>query len=938
MSEARPYLVIIDGHAVAHRNYHGNQRALTTSSGEPTNATFGFARALMDILNSPTPPQYLAVAFDQGLSGRENVFPAYKSQRAEMEASLAFQLGRIRQLVEAFNIPILEREGFEADDVIGSIARQANAQGVQVHIVTGDQDLFQLVNDLTTLELPDRNGGSTRYDADGVFAKLGVKPAQVPDYKGLVGDSSDNIPGVRGIGEKTAVPLLQTYGTLEGIYANLDALAEKLRAKLIEGRESAFLSRQLATIQTDLPIALDLARCVAQDYDQRRVLALFRELEFNSLIRRLKPSAPAKPESEQLALFGGAQAPSKPSAVAEDDPSLTPAETTFTTHLVDTPEALEALVARLKAASWIAFDTETNSPDANAAALVGIALAVNAQDGYYVPVGHIPEAAERQLPLERVVAALKPALTDPSIPKIAHNAPFDLNVMARHGIQVQPLGYDTQLAELLLQPERRHGLKDSVRLRFGIRMTRIEELIGKGKAQITMDRVPVAQVAPYAAADAVFTYRLMEVTRRDLEAANLWKLYERIELPLAPIIAEMNAHGALIDLPYLSALSAEFTERLAEIERRIHALAGEPFNVGSLKQLNDVLFGKLKLPTKGLRKAQHGYSLDADALETLHDQHPIIPLLAEWRALEKLHSTYVLALPRQADAQGRVHTTYRQIGAVTGRLSSENPNLQNIPIRTEEGRRVRRAFIAPEGWHLLSTDYSQIELRILAHYSGDAALQQAFLEDRDIHRATAALVSNVPYDQVSKEQRYFAKRVNFGLLYGMGAQRLARESELSREEAERFIQNYFARLPGVRRYLDESKVRAKTQGYLETLLGRRRDFSALRDERLSAVERARIEREAINMPIQGTAADIMKVATVNLHRALREGGSRARLILQVHDELVLETPDDELPRLVPLVRAVMEGAYQLSVPLRAEVNIGANWAEMEAADDWLAKH
>jgi DNA polymerase-1 len=312
--------------------------------------------------------------------------------------------------------------------------------------------------------------------------------------------------------------------------------------------------------------------------------------------------------------------------------------------------------------------------------------------------------------------------------------------------------------------------------------------------------------------------------------------------------------------------------------------------------------------------------------------------LAEWRALEKLHSTYVLALPRQADAQGRVHTTYRQIGAVTGRLSSENPNLQNIPIRTEEGRRVRRAFIAPEGWHLLSTDYSQIELRILAHYSGDAALQQAFLEDRDIHRATAALVSNVPYDQVSKEQRYFAKRVNFGLLYGMGAQRLARESELSREEAERFIQNYFARLPGVRRYLDESKVRAKTQGYLETLLGRRRDFSALRDERLSAVERARIEREAINMPIQGTAADIMKVATVNLHRALRESGSRARLILQVHDELVLETPDDELPRLVPLVRTVMESAYQLSVPLRAEVNIGANWAEMEAADDWLAKH
>ncbi len=938
MSETRPRLVIVDGHAVAHRSYHSGQRGLMTSRGEPTNATFGFARALLDILRADPPPQYLAVAFDQGLSGREAALPTYKSQRPEMEASLAAQLGRIRELVEAFNIPILEREGCEADDVIGTVVRQANAQGVAVHIVTGDQDLFQLVNDLTTLELPEQGGGSTRYDADAVYAKLGVRPEQVPDYKGLVGDSSDNIPGVKGIGAKTAAPLLQTYGSLEGIYANLEAIPEKIRAKLIEGRQSAFLSRQLATIQTDLPIALDLARCVAQDYDYERVLALFRELEFKSLIRRLQPLAPPKREEEQLALFGETPEPPKPAAEPEDDPSLVPAESTFKLHLVDTPEALEALVERLKTATWLAFDTETSSSDANTASLVGISLALNADEGYYLPVGHAPEAAERQLPLERVLAALKPALSDPHIAKAAHNAPFDLNVLRRYGVEVQPLSYDTQLAETLLQPERRHGLKDSARIRFGVRMTRIEALIGKGKAQITMDRVPVRLAAPYAAADAVFTFRLIEPTRRDLQAANLWALYERIELPLAPIIAEMNAHGALVDLPYLEALGVEFTERLAEIERRIHESAGMPFNVGSLKQLNDVLFGRLKLPTKGLRKSQHGYSLDADALEALRDQHPIVPLLAEWRALEKLHSTYVVALARQADANGRVHTTYRQLGAVTGRLSSENPNLQNIPIRTEEGRRVRRAFIAPAGYQLLSTDYSQIELRILAHYSGDEALQQAFHDNLDIHRATAALVSNVPYDQVSKEQRYFAKRVNFGLLYGMGAQRLARESELNRAEAEQFIQNYFARLPGVRRYLDESKARAKAQGYLETLLGRRRDFSALQNERVSGAERARIEREAINMPIQGTAADIMKLATVNLHRALREGGFRARLILQVHDELVLEAPEDELARLVPLVRTIMEGAYALSVPLRAEVNIGANWAEMEAADDWLARH
>ncbi len=938
MSEPRPRLVIVDGHAVAHRNYHSGQRDLRTSQGEPTNATFGFARTLLDVLRAEKPPQYLAVAFDQGLSGRDNLFPAYKSKRPEMESALAFQLTRIRQLVEAFNIPILERQGYEADDVIGSVARQANAQGVHVHVITGDQDLFQLVNELTTLELPDRENGTKHYDVDAVREKLGVAPHQVPDYKGLVGDSSDNIPGVRGIGPKTAVPLLQAYGNLEGIYAHLAEIPEKVRAKLIQERESAFLSRELATIQTDLDIPFDLARCVAQDYDHQRVLALFHELEFLSLIRRLKAQRPAKPKSKQLALMAEPTAPRPLSVEPEDDPRLTAAEQTFRTHVIDTPEALEHLAAQLKAAAWIAFDTETSSPDANTAALVGISFAVSADDGYYVPLGHAPEAAERQLPLEQVVAAIKPALSDPNIHKAAHNAAFDLNVLARYGLQVQPISYDTQLAEALLKPERRQSLKDSARVRLGVRMTPIEALIGKGKAQISMDRVPVAQVAPYAAADAVFTFRLIDLTRRDLKAANLWHLYEQIELPLVPIIAEMNANGALIDLPYLAELSLEFTERLAQIERHIQELVGEPFNVGSLKQLNAILFDKLKLPKRGLRKSKHGLSLDSDALERLYDQHPIIPLLIEWRALEKLHSTYVVALPRQADAQGRVHTTYRQLGAVTGRLSSENPNLQNIPIRTQEGRRVRRAFIAPEGWQLLSADYSQIELRILAHYSGDPALQQAFREGLDIHRATAALVSNVPYDQVSKAQRYFAKRVNFGLLYGMGAQRLARESELSRAEAEQFIQNYFARLAGVRRYLDESKARAQAQGYLETLLGRRRDFSALRDGRLSAAERARIEREAINMPIQGTAADIMKLAMINLHRALREDGFRARLILQVHDELVLEAPEAELARLVPLVRAVMESAYSLSVPLRAEVNIGANWAEMEAADAWLARH
>jgi DNA polymerase-1 len=454
-----------------------------------------------------------------------------------------------------------------------------------------------------------------------------------------------------------------------------------------------------------------------------------------------------------------------------------------------------------------------------------------------------------------------------------------------------------------------------------------------------MDKVPVARAAPYAAADAALTFRLNEELRAELEKEGLRRLCDEIEMPLVPVIVDMHLTGARLDLPYLDTLRVEFAARLDEIKARLYESVGEIFNIGSPKQLNDILFGKLKLNSHGLRKAQHGVTVDAAALETLHERHPDVPalrLILEWRALDKLKSTYVDALPKQTDAEGRVHTTYNQIGSVTGRVSSENPNLQNIPIRTEEGRRVRQAFIAAEGCHLLSADYSQIELRILAHYSGDEGLLEAFRQGQDIHRATAALVNGIPFEAVSKEQRYFAKRVNFGLLYGMGASRLARESELSRRDAEQFIQNYFERLPGVRRYLDGSKELAKAQGYLETLLGRRRDFSALGAGGLRGQDYARMEREAINMPIQGTAADMIKLAMIQLAAHLKAENCRARLILQVHDELVLEVPDNELADTVETVRRVMENAFTLRAPVRAEVNIGANWAEMQPAEVWLA--
>jgi DNA polymerase-1 len=953
MNNSRPELLLIDGHGVAYRQYFALLKAPTfvTSRGEPTNATFGFARTLLDILLAPTPPKYLAVAFDQGLSGRELAYPEYKGTRDEMQASLSLQLGRIRQLVSTFNIPILEKAGFEADDVIGTAARLAVPLGVDVHVLTGDFDLTQLIDEFVRIEVQTvrKEGGkniseSKIYDATGVLERYGVRPDQIPDYKGLVGDNSDNIPGVRGVGDKTAMQLLQQYGTVENIYEHLDEQKGKLREKLEVGRDNAFLSKKLATILTDVPITLDLDACVAHDFDRNAVIALFQELEFKSTLRRfetafapkveLTPAAP-KPETNgttQHALFdmGSHDA---------DNAPIAPIKAVVHTILVDTEESLGEMVKALAAASTIAFDTETTGTDQMRADLVGISLAVNPDEGYYIPVGH---AAGDQLPLARVIESLRPAMTDPGKQKWAHNAVYDLIMLRRYGLDVTPITFDTMVAESVLNPEsRRKGLKDQAQDRLGVGMVHIEELIGKGKSQITMDRVNIDRAAAYAAADAAITFRLVPVMRGDLERAELLSLFEDIEMPLVPVIADLDMAGAKLDLAYLGELGLEFNARLDEISKRIFELAGEPFNIGSLKQLNEVLFTRLALPTKGLRKNSNGFSVDSDALEKLLEatekpgqehQHEIVKLLLDWRALEKLRSTYVDALLPMVDAEGRIHTEYNQIGSVTGRISSEAPNLQNIPVRTEEGRRVRKAFIAPEGFRLLSVDYSQIELRILAHYSGDEFLITTFANDQDIHKATAAAVYNIPFDQVTKEQRYFAKRVNFGLMYGMGAARLVRESGgMSKQDAEKFIDEYFNRFTGVKRYFDDQKRLAKEQGYLTTILGRRKSFNILTGPKADddRGEYARAEREAINMPIQGSNADIIKKAMIALSARLKAiPHCRVRLILQVHDELVLEVPEAEIAQTAALVREVMENVVTLRTPIRADANVGQNWADM----------
>ena len=940
----RPVLVLIDGHALAYRQFFALPvETFSTRSGEPTNAVYGFARTLIDILNEH--PVYLAVAFDKGMSGRDELFEEYKGTREKMPDEMRTQMARIRELIQAFNIPILELDGYEADDVLGSIAPQAEGEGCSVRIITGDRDLLQLITDCTTVQLPGKRQGDAQiYDVDRFHEEYdGLEPLQLVDLKGLMGDNSDNIPGVKGIGQKGAQKLIKAYGSVANLYDHLDEIKGSTHDKLEASRDLAFLSRELARIRTDVPVTIALPSCVAHDYSYAQVEALFRELEFRTLIDHL-PGAPQRTEAsgpvQQLSMFEVAETPQAEAA---------PEEGPVPFAIVDDDEKLAVLVARLNAAEAITFDVETTSIDRMLGDLVGISLSVDGGEGYYLPVGHIPTNAPhstevtqpdlveghtpRQIPLKQVMDAIRPAMTNPDIPKYAHNASYDLVMMRRYGIDVQPITFDTMVAEWVCDPTSRNlGLKNLAWVRTGVRMTEISDLIGTGKNQITMDRVPVERAAPYAAADAVLTHRLAALLKPELEERNAWKLFSQIEMPLIPVIADMEMNGVLLDVDYLHALSKDLGDRLVTIAEEIYDLSGGPFNIGSPKQLNDILFEKLGLPTEGLRKTTHGLSTAADVLDSLRDAHPIVERILAWRELSKLQSTYVDALPALINPRtGRVHTHFNQTGTATGRVSSIDPNLQNIPVRTEEGRRVRHAFITPDGCSMLSVDYSQVELRILAHYSQDDALLEAFRNGVDIHRATAAAVYNVPLDAVTYEQRSFAKSVNFGLMYGMGAFRLARDSALTLAEAEDFITNYFHQFPGVRTYLDGSLEQARQRGYVETLLGRRRYFRILEDKgdkpsRTPAYQRA--EREAINMPVQGTAADIIKIAMINLARALKDGGFQSRMILQVHDELVLEGPDEEMTRIAPLVIEVMESAFTLDAPLRADARIGPNWAEL----------
>lgn len=929
-----PTLYLIDGHALAYRMYFaltaggGGSQRWQTSKGEPTAGTYGFARELVRILEQEK-PEYLAVAFDTGKTFRDDLYPEYKATREKMPDDLRLQIERIRQIVDAFNIPRLEMDGYEADDVLGTIARQAAAQGLGVKIITGDRDLLQLVGDRVAVYVA---GDDKTYitPEDVQASKFGVRPEQVVDYKAIVGDPSDNIPGVPGVGEKTALGLLNKFKTLDEIYAHLDEVENRWRTKLEQGRDSAYLSRDLATIRTDLPIQLDLERARAHDFDAAAVTALFNELEFKSLVNKVaaltgahadvaaSTQSPARGGAGQLSLF------ESPAAFV-----VTPQiESKIQVRVVDTREKLTELVKELNKAKVIAFDTETTSTEEMQAELVGISLAIREGEGIYIPVGH---RIGQNLPLEEVIESLRGPMTNPKIGKVAHHAKYDFIVLARRGLRVEPLTYDTMLAEFIVDPSSRNmGLKNLAFARLGVEMTHIEDLIGKGRKQISMADVSVDSVAPYAAADAESTLRLLPIMQAEVKRVHGEKLLEEIDLPLTTVLADMEMTGVLLDLPFFEKMSGELTKRLGEIEKEVYRLVGKPFNINSTQQLSDVLFNKLGLKADASWKTASGfYSTSAEVLDALSGQHPVVDLVIEQRELSKLKSTYVDALPLAVDPKtGRVHTSYSQVGAVTGRLSSNNPNLQNIPIRSELGRRVRNGFIADKGNVLLSVDYSQIELRIVAHMAQDAGMLAAFRAGQDIHATTAAAIYNVPLEKVTKEQRRHAKAINFGLIYGMSAFGLTRSTELTLAEAEDFVAEYFREFPGIKKYLDGIRRTAAEQGYVETLLGRRRYFPALKGQ-MNRNLRNREEREAINAPIQGTAADIMKIAMIRIPPALRAANLSAQMLLQVHDELVLECPKGELEKTVRVVKEVMESAYRLDIPLETEARAGLNWGEME---------
>ena len=912
MRTSAPALILVDGSSYLYRAFHALP-PLSTVSGQPTGAVRGVVSMLRKLCQQ-YPGTPVVVVFDaKGKTFREDLYAEYKANRPPMPEDLRAQVEPLHALVRALGLPLLCVPGVEADDVIGTLAVQAAREGRNVLVSTGDKDLAQLVDAHVTLI---NTMNDTRLDIAGVQQKFGVGPGQIVDLLALMGDKTDNIPGVPGVGEKTALALLQHFGSLEGLYADLDGVtgiaglrgAASVRAKLDTERDKAFLSRELATIRTDVALDVGVQALQHAPPDREALLRLYHQLEFNSWREEIERQ--------------GEAAANATSPEPESQPAL---EADY--ELVLDTAALQRWVVAARAADLVSVDTETTSLDYMKARLVGVSLAVEPGRAAYIPVAHDYLGAPDQLSEAEVLGALRELLESPAHAKVGQNLKYDRSVLLNHGIELRGIVFDTMLESYVLDSVGSRHDMDSLALKhLDYRAIPYEEVAGKGAKQIGFSQVKVEDATRYAAEDADIALRLHRKLWPQLQAQPaLERVFREIEMPLVPVLSRLERQGALVDAKLLAQQSRELGERMLEVEASAHTLAGGPFNLGSPKQLQEILFERLGLPQIG--KTPTGQPSTAEpVLAELAEQYELPRVILEYRSLSKLKSTYTDRLPEQINpATGRVHTSYQQAVTATGRLSSTDPNLQNIPVRTAEGRRIRQAFVAPAGWRIVAADYSQIELRIMAHLSGDPGLIEAFAKGHDVHRATAAEVFGVELPAVSDLQRRSAKAINFGLIYGMSAFGLAKQLGVGRGEAQAYIERYFARYPGVQAYMERVRAEAGTRGYVETIFGRRLYLPDIRSRNPSVRQAA--ERTAINAPMQGSAADIIKRAMIRLPAALDDAGLSALMLLQVHDELVFEVVEAEIAKTTAVVKSVMEAAAHLDIPLTVDVGVGATWAE-----------
>ncbi|MWQ27727.1 DNA polymerase I [Glaesserella parasuis] len=944
-------LVLVDGSSYLYRAFHAFP-PLTNKQGEPTGAMYGVLNMLKSLI-AQVEPSHIAVVFDaKGKTFRDELFEQYKSHRPPMPDELRSQIQPLHAIIKALGIPLLSIEGVEADDVIGTLAVQASQAGKHVLISTGDKDMAQLVNDHIMLINTMNN---TLLDREGVIEKYGIPPELIIDYLALLGDSSDNIPGVKGVGEKTAIALLQGIGSMQAIYANLDKVAElsfrgakTFAPKLEAEKETADLSYLLATIKTDVALDVTYDQLVTQPQQRDQLVELFGRYEFKRWLNEVMNDANPVTQTSAEKIPNNYQATQAVSSEQKSAPFVKISIDRTAYDCVNSPELFTKWLAKLQMAELVAVDTETDNLDAMQANLVGISFGLENGEACYIPLAHKGKIAqptqvdlfgESEAELDEVeallpnqlnkadcLAQLKPILENPNIRKIGQNIKYDLTIFARYGIELQGVAFDTMLQSYTLDSTGRHNMDNLAERYLGHQTIPFEELAGKGKHQLTFDQIELNKATEYAGEDAEITMKLHQLLWSELQKTpELVKLFEQIEMPLVSVLSRVERNGVLIDPAKLLAHSVEIEQRLKELETLVHQEAGEVFNLASTKQLQEILFNKLGLPI--LKKTPKGApSTNEEVLEELAQMgHQVPVLLMEHRGLSKLKSTYTDKLPQMINAQtGRVHTSYHQAVTATGRLSSSDPNLQNIPIRNEQGRRIRQAFIAHDGYVILAADYSQIELRIMAHLANDANMIKAFAEGKDIHRSTAAEIFGVPLEAVTSEQRRSAKAINFGLIYGMSEFGLANQLGISRTDAKKYMELYFQRYPAVQQFMLDIREKAAEKGYVETLFGRRLYLPEINSS--NQMRRKAAERVAINAPMQGTAADIIKVAMIGIDQAVRNCEDIA-MIMQVHDELVFEVKADRVEHYTPLIKAEMEKAIELKVPLIAEVGVGGNWDE-----------